>query len=241
MKKRERSGKTQRGRAAGGRGVQRPVVVAQGDTAFTALVRAIVVDDAVTAFRLLTASPALATACAEVGATRQAAKAYYFDEIEHYLYAGDSALHIAAAGYRRGVARKLMAMGADVRARNRRGAEPLHYAADGSPGSRTWNPRAQAATIACLIEGGADPNATDKNGVTPLHRAVRTRCAAAVRALVDGGADPRRKNKSGSTPMQLATQSTGRGGSGSTVAKAQQEQIVRLLERHGAMREVKGR
>ena len=45
----------------------------------------------------------------------------------------------SAAGYRRGMARKLMAMGADVRARNRRGAEPLHYAADGSPGSRTWN------------------------------------------------------------------------------------------------------
>src|SRR4030081_3449893 len=123
MKKRERSGKTQSGRAAGGRGVQRPVVVAQGDTALTALVRAIVVDDAVTAFRLLTASPALATARAEVGATRQAAKAYYFDEIEHYL-CRRLCFALAAAGYRRGVARKLMAMGADVRARNRRGAEP---------------------------------------------------------------------------------------------------------------------
>jgi hypothetical protein len=88
--------------------------------------------------------------------------------------------------------------------------------------------------IAALIAAGADPNAADKSGVTPLHRAVRTRCTAAVRALLDGGADPKRTNKSGSTPMKLATQPTGRGGSGSTDAKAQQALIVELLEDHGA-------
>lgn len=93
---------------------------------------------------------------------------------------------------------------------------------------------AQAATVAALIEAGADPNAVDSNGVTPLHRAVRTRCTEAVRALLDGGADVRRKNKNGSTPMQLATRTTGRGGSGSAEAKAQQRNILRLLEQHGA-------
>jgi hypothetical protein len=66
--------------------------------------------------------------------------------------------------------------------------------------------------------------------VTPLHRAVRTRCAAAVGALLDGGADTRRKNRSGSTPMLLAAQNTGRGGTGSPEAKAQQDVIVRMLE-----------
>ena len=100
------------------------------------------------------------------------------------------------------------------------------------PGSRRWNPPAQAATVAHLIEAGADPNATDKSGVTPLHRAVRTRCAAAVKALLEGGADPQRKNNSGSTPILLATQNTGRGGSGSSEAKAQQELIVQLLREH---------
>ena len=127
---------------------------------------------------------------------------------------------------------RLIATGANVRARNRRGAEPLHYAVDGRPGACRWNPPAQAATVARLIEAGADPNATDKSGVTPLHRAVRTRCAAAVKALLEGGADPRRKNNSGSTPMLLATQNTGRGGSGSSEAKAQQELIVQLLREH---------
>jgi ankyrin repeat protein len=100
------------------------------------------------------------------------------------------------------------------------------------PGSRGWNPGAQAATVTCLIEAGADPNAADKSGVTPLHRAVRTRCAAAAKALLEGGADPRRKNKSGSTPMLLATQNTGRGGSSSPEAKTQQERIVQLLQEY---------
>jgi ankyrin repeat protein len=198
------------------------------------LVRAIVAGDAAATSRLLTASPALASARFGDGASRQSAATYYFDEITHYLYAGDTALHIAAAAYRAEIARKLITMGADVRARNRRGAEPLHYAADGVPGSSAWNPRAQAATVACLIGAGADPNAIDQSGVAPLHRAVRTRCADAVRALLDGGADARRKNKSGSTPMQLATQNTGRGGAGSPESKAQQEEIVRLLEQRGA-------
>ena len=171
------------------------------------LIRAIGVDDAA-ALRLLAASPALASARIAQGATRQGAKDYYLEPIAHYVYAADTALHIAAAAYRCEVARKLIALGAHVRARNRRGAEPLHYAADGAPGAPTWNPNAQAETIAILIAAGADPNAADNSGVMPLHRAVRTRCAAAVRALIAGGADANAKNKSGSSPMQLATRTT---------------------------------
>jgi hypothetical protein len=200
------------------------------DAALMRLVKTIVAADDPTAFNLLTTNPALARVHFEQGASRQTAITYYIDEIGHYIYQGDTALHLAAAAYRREIAQKLIAMGADARARNRRGAEPIHYAADGVPGSISWNPEAQAATVACLIEAGADPNAADNSGVTPLHRAIRTRCAAAVKALLEGGADPRLKNGSGSTPMLLATQNTGRGGSGSREAKAQQEQIVKLLQ-----------
>jgi ankyrin repeat protein len=201
-----------------------------------ALVKAIVADDTALASELLAQSPALARAHAEEGATRQAAKEHYYVEIGHYLYAGDTALHIAAAGYRPEIIRLLIAAGADAGARNRRGAQALHYAVDGQPLSHTWNPIAQAETVRCLIEAGADPDAKDKSGVAPLHRAVRTRCAAAVRALLEGGADAKCTNKSGSTPMQLATWTTGRGGSGSPEARAQQEEIVELLQQHGAAR-----
>jgi ankyrin repeat protein len=168
------------------------------------------------------------------GATRQATKAYFLDEIARYVYAGDTALHVAAAAYRTQMVRELIARGANVHAKNRRGAEPLHAAVAGTPGSRAWNPAAQGATVACLIEAGADPDAINKDGVTPLHVAARTRCAAAVQALLVGGADPQRKNKSGSTPMLLATESTGRGGTGSPQAKAAQKEIVRLLQQYGA-------
>ena len=154
------------------------------------LVRAIAAGDTPGALRLLAASPALAIERVEVGATREVAAAYHLDTIGHYVYAGDTPLHIAAAAYQREIAHNLIAMGANVRSRNRRGAEPLHYAADGNPGSRSWDPAAQADTIGVLIEAGAAPNAVDKSGVMPLHRAVRTRCASAVRTLLDGGADP---------------------------------------------------
>jgi len=44
---------------------------------------------------------------------------------------------------------------------------------------------AQAETIEFLVSVGADPNALDKSGVAPLHRAVRTRSLPAVRALLE--------------------------------------------------------
>lgn len=183
------------------------------------------------ASRLLTASLELATATFHIGVTRATAKSYFLDDIRRYIYAGDTALHIAAAGYRTELIGKLIKAGADVHAGNRLGDQPIHAAAVGAPGSRAWNPAAQAATIDCLIKSGADPNAADKRGVTPLHRAVRTRCAAAVRTLLDNGADPTRKNGNGSTPMLLATMTTGRSGSGSPEAKSQQQEILRLLEK----------
>ena len=202
----------------------------KSDLALWKLVSAIVAGNFESASRVLAASPALASASFHTGATRQSAKTYFLDPIGRYIYAGDTALHIAAAAYQTEIVRQLITAGADVHARNRRGAEPLHSAAVGNPGSSWWNPSAQAATIVCLIQAGADPNAIDKSGVTPLHRAVRTRCAAAVRTLLECGVDPARKNKSGSTPMLLANHNTGRGGTGSPEAKSQQQEILQLLD-----------
>lgn len=201
------------------------------------LFRAIAARDAREARRLLSATPSLATEVEKVGATRQGGNDYFFEEILHYAYAGDTALHLAAAAHQPAIVEDLLKGGAIVRARNRRGAEPVHYAADGVPDSVAWHPNEQAAVVRLLIEAGADPNATDKSGVAPLHRAVRTRCSAAVRALLENGADARLKNKSGSTPLQLARQTTGRGGTGGADARHEQETIVALLLQHGAATE----
>jgi Ankyrin repeats (many copies) len=205
-----------------------------GNAALMALFNAIVVRDQPAASRLLAESPALARQAAVVGATREEARAYFFDAISHYAYAGDTALHMAAAAYAVEIAADLIAKGADVGGRNRRGAQPLHYAADGAPGSTYWEPEAQAAVVALLIKAGAVPNAVDKSGVAPLHRAVRTRSSAAVRALLANGADVRLRNKSGSTPLHLAAQDTGKSGAGSAAARAEQVEVIRLLIGHGA-------
>ena len=128
------------------------------------------------------------------------------------------------------MARELVTRGADVRARNRRGAEPFHAAVIGVPGSAHWNPPQQRAVILYLIEAGADPNATSAGGVMPLHRAVRNRCSAAVAALLSAGADPRLENDRGSTASDLARWTTGRGGTGSAEAKAEQGINIELLD-----------
>jgi len=105
---------------------------------FLNFVRHVVKGDIDEVSRLLATNPSLATMSSELGATRDNASAFFFSEIAHYLYAGDTALHMAAAGFRRPVAKLLVEHGADCRARNRRGAEPLHYAAD----ANHWDPTA---------------------------------------------------------------------------------------------------
>jgi hypothetical protein len=193
------------------------------------LVDAIVANDRSLFSKLLDGSSALATASFSQGATRQGAESCFIKEIGHYIYSGDTALHFAAASYRYEMADKLIKAGAAVRAKNRRGGEPLHAAAFGSPSSPRWDPMSQATTIVRLIEAGADPNAQNMDGATPLHRAVRTRCAGAVRTLLDHGSDPAIRNKNGSTALQLAVHTTGRGGSGLPEAKAEQQEILLLL------------
>jgi hypothetical protein len=206
--------------------------MANPHVALRELAAAILNGDPAVVSRLLRASPALARTSFQEGATRQSPKAFFLNRIRRYIWRGDTALHIAAAAYRPDIVSGLIAAGADVHATNRHGDEALHAASVGAPGSITWNPPAQAATIVSLIDAGADPNTVNKRGVSPLHVAVRTRCAAAVRTLLEHGADPERKNKSGSTPIRLARVNTGRGGTGSPDAKAQQQEIVQLFEEH---------
>jgi ankyrin repeat protein len=194
------------------------------------LVRLIASHDTARIHRLLAATPVLAKTAVLVGASAQESKEYFFESIQHYVYAGDTALHMAAASHDAPLCERLIALGADVAARNRRGAQPLHYAAD----TNHKDVAAQRSTIVSLCAAGAAPDALDKSGVAPLHRAVRTRGATAASALLESGADARLPNKSGSTPLHLAVQNTGRGGSASKAAVAAQREIIQLLLAHGA-------
>ena len=201
------------------------------DRALNALFRVIVQRDGTELVRSLQENPALARAALKSGATRQAEKDTFLTEILHYVYGGDTALHVAAAAHWPEGIKALLEAKADVSARNRHGQTPLHYACAGGPNLPGWDPQAQATSIQTLLGAGADPNATARGEITPLHTAVRNRCSLAVEALLRGGAHSAVKNKRGSTPAHFATVSSGRGGTGSAHAKAEQAKIAALLKR----------
>ena len=193
------------------------------DSALIALIRAVGLGQGATANQLLDADLGLTSAC--VGRNEE----FFLDGCLAQVYAGDTALHAAAFAYDVAFARRLVDLGAGVRARNRRGCEPLHAATMGNPASSHWDPVRQRDVIVYLAEVGADPNAAAVGGVTPLHRAVRNRCSAAVDALLRVGADPHVANENGSTAFELVHWTTGRGGTGSREARAEQKLIVDLL------------
>ena len=183
--------------------------------------------------RMIEASPGFAVDAIRIAASRSDPKTYFLETIRHYVYAGDTALHVAAAAYQLQTTEELIARQARVRARNRRGAEPIHYAADGIP----------------VSPAGTRTPAFDHRGFDrKRRRSQRVRqqwscgtapggphaCAAAVHALLENRANPTLMNKRGSTPLHLAVQNTGRSDSGTNAAKEQQRQIVELLLQHGA-------
>lgn len=199
-----------------------------------AIFTAILEDDRQRVKALLKAEPKLATCL--VGEAK-----LYDSKIFHWMYVGDTPLHLAAARYRVEICRFLLDTGADVNAAaNHRQGRPLHYAAEGYVNGPAWDANRRVKTIRCLLDAGADINAQDNNDAGPLHRAVRTRCAAAVRCLLEAGCNPTLKNKSGSTPFHLAVRNTGRGGSGADVAIAAQRQIIEEFQSFEVSAEARG-
>ena len=127
---------------------------------FWRLLRAVVNGETGVVSGLLARSPELATVQLDVGATRQDPTAFFFTDISHYVLAGDTALHMAAAAFQPRIAEQLVCKGADCGARNRRGAE------------RAVRTRSSGA-VAALVAGGADVHLQNKSGSTPLQLALQ--------------------------------------------------------------------
>lgn len=145
---------------------------------------------------------------------------------------GRTALHYAVLGgltsERRTLVSFLLSNGADVNAKDNLGFTALHFAANFDPDwkdkeirgifewkkiPKTKNPNAEAM-IRLLIDKGADVNAQDNDGSTPLHAAVRSRSLVLTKLLLDHGADINIRedkarhrdddNRTGSTPLHCA-------------------------------------
>lgn len=163
----------------------------------------------------------------------RASKDRLFESIPHWLYAGDTPLHLASAALQPEVVSALLVMGGDPAAINRRGATPLHYACDPRPQIGVWDPARQVRIIDLLVRAGTPVSLPDRGGATPLHRAIRARSAAAVRCLLSHGADVNARSKErGSTPLHLAV--TGSGASGTADTRDEQQQIIVALLESGA-------
>jgi ankyrin repeat protein len=115
---------------------------------------------------------------------------------------GNTALHIVSrhggvvnsvieSGER--VMKLLLAHKADPKARNKFGATPLQFAANRRP-----------ELMLLLLDAGADVNAADVNGTTPLHGAAHGGQGAIARLLLDRGANVNAEEMGGVTPLLIA-------------------------------------
>eukprot|EP00118_Oscarella_pearsei_P021922 m.249626 g.249626 ORF g.249626 m.249626 type:complete len:1164 (+) comp40306_c0_seq20:82-3573(+) len=86
-------------------------------------------------------------------------------------------------------------LGTDVNHRNKEGKTALHaFAAD---------PTLEEVTRE-LLKYGADPDAADQDGCTPVHVASRRNNSSALTALSEAGADINATDKEGNTPLLVA-------------------------------------
>jgi len=112
---------------------------------------------------------------------------------------GFTALHYPAffgVGDAAAATRALLAAGADVNARsaNPFSVLPIHSATAGNHDD----------VVAVLIDAGADVNATQRHGWTPLHGAAQNGSLASVERLLAAGADPAARNDDGTSAIDLA-------------------------------------
>jgi ankyrin repeat protein len=109
---------------------------------------------------------------------------------------GWTALHLAAFGAQREMAEELIRRGATVQvlSENDLKNSPLHAAIAGAndPGF-----------VKFLLSMGADPNAKDASGVTPLHLAASRGNEASIKVLLEAGAKETTDN-SGKLPADYA-------------------------------------
>lgn len=98
---------------------------------------------------------------------------------------------------------------------------------------RNPSPADQRRRLVAALKRGVDLHATDKNGVTALHHAVRFRSPIAVKTLIEHGAHVNQAcRRNGSTPLHRAVIQTGAPGTAGKGDAARE--IIEILLAAGA-------
>lgn len=124
-----------------------------------------------------------------------------------YLTTGTTALQRAAYGGDVAMMELLLQHGADIRLANVNGVTPMVALTNrGGTRNRGKDEAKVIHGIELLLEAGADLNERGgRDGVTPLHTAVRLNWQQVVRFMVDSGADLLARDARGLIPLDYAT------------------------------------
>lgn len=110
---------------------------------------------------------------------------------------GDTPLHRAAGWGQLEAVKALLAGEAKLDVPNNAGRTPLYSAAG-------LHFKDNTEVVGLLLARGADPNARDRYGNTPLWAAAQAGKADLARMLIEAGADVNNRNKKGRTPLHWA-------------------------------------
>ncbi len=117
---------------------------------------------------------------------------------------GTTPLMMASSSGSAEAVRIMIANGAVVRDTDDEGKTPLHYACDGIRDYYLDEAKKWEKTIGLLLENGADVNAQNKNGRTPMMNAARHNAARIVELLIEHGASVDLHTKDGTTALMVA-------------------------------------
>jgi len=113
---------------------------------------------------------------------------------------GYTVLMGAARGERLEIIRYLLSFGARAKAADKRGYTALHWAV----AQPVHDSASQVSCLRALLDAGADPNAQNEQGTTPLMNAAWFGCGDSVRELLRRGADPLLRDHKGKSAKDLA-------------------------------------
>ena len=137
---------------------------------------------------------AVRPAPAEVASCRELERKFDLIKADGVSVQRNSALFAAADAGCEEFARRLLASGASLEARDRLGAMPLAHAASAG----------QRALVELFLAEGAQIDARDLAGATALWAATESERQASVALLLAKGADPNLPGRSGVTPLAAA-------------------------------------